>query len=327
MFFDLPLEELEQYKPVRDEPVDFSAFWEKTIQEVENYPLNLEIHQVDFGLSIFNTFDITYSGYGGQPIKAWYILPANSGKNLPCVVEYVGYGGGRGFPQDWLLWPAAGFATLVMDTRGQGSTWMQGDTPDIPDNGSSPHIPGFLTLGILHQDQYYYRRVYCDAVRAVEAARNLPQVDSEKIAVCGKSQGGGITLAVSGLVSDLVAVMADVPFLCHFKRAVTITDTAPYNEIRLFCRTHREKKGQVFQTLSYFDALNFVCRANAPALLSVGLMDTICPPSTIYAAFNHYSGKKQLCVYDFNEHDGGGSHHDLKKVTFLKEQLNKKRGG
>ncbi|HAF62592.1 MAG TPA: acetylxylan esterase [Anaerolineaceae bacterium] len=319
MFFDLPLEQLESYKPNRQEPDDFSAFWEGTLKQMREKPLAVESKQVDFGLSIFETYDVTFNGYGDQPVKAWYILPAGCNKDLPCVVEYIGYGGGRGFPYDWLLWSGAGYATFVMDTRGQGSTWLQGDTADIPDVGSSPHIPGFMTLGILQPQQYYYYRVFCDAVRAVEAARSMPRVRADQVVVCGKSQGGGISLAMSGLIPDLAAVLTDVPFLCHFKRAVAITDTAPYNEIRLFCKTHRDKKDQVFHTLSYFDGMNFSCRSNAPALFSVGLMDTVCPPSTVFAAYNHYAGEKQIRIYDFNEHDGGGSHHEFEQIQFLKE--------
>ncbi|NMB61909.1 MAG: acetylxylan esterase [Chloroflexi bacterium] len=317
MFFDMPLEELERYRPERDEPADFWDFWQCTLDENKRFPIALELEIVDYGIDLFETLDVTFAGYKGQPVKAWFIKPKNTLKGLPCVVQYIGYGGGRGFPIDWLLWPSAGFATLVMDTRGQGGTWLQGDTPDLSEAGSSPHIPGSMTDGILQHDQYYYRRVFSDAVRALEAARNLPGVDPEKMVISGKSQGGGITLAVSGLDEHIQAVMADVPFLCHFKRAVAITDAAPYSEIGRYCKTHRDKTEQVFRTLSYFDGMNFVTRANAPALFSVGLMDTICPPSTIYGVFNHYHGEKTIHHYMFNEHDGGGSHHDLKKIAFM----------
>ncbi|MER3443975.1 MAG: acetylxylan esterase, partial [Meiothermus sp.] len=70
--------------------------------------------------------------------------------------------------------------------------------------------------------------------------------------------------------------------------------TAPYNEIAAFCRVHRDKVGQVFATLAYFDGVNFAARATAPALFSVGLMDDVCPPSTVYAAYNHYAGPKEI---------------------------------
>src|SRR5262249_22155289 len=155
------------------------------------------------------------SGYGGQPIKGWFIVPRGSTRPLPCVVEYIGYGGGRGLPLDWLLFPSAGYAHFVMDTRGQGSTWRQGDTPDLETEGGNAQYPGWMTRGILSPATYYYRRVFTDAVRAVEAARGRPEVDPEKIVLTGPSQGGGITLAAAGLVPDVLAAMPDVPFLCH----------------------------------------------------------------------------------------------------------------
>jgi cephalosporin-C deacetylase len=321
MLFDLSLPELQQYKPERNEPPDFDSFWDDTIKSARSYPLDAVFQPVDYSLALVDTFDVTFNGYGGQPVKGWFLIPKGAKAALPCVVVTIGYGGGRGFPTDWLLYPSAGYATLVMDTRGQGSAWQQGDTPDLSDEGSSPHFPGFMTLGILDPATYYYRRLFTDAVRAVEAARAHPQVDSEKIAVTGGSQGGGISLALSGLVPGLAAVMPDVPFLCHFYRAVTITDENPYHEIARFLKVQRDKTDIVFQTLSYFDGMHFAARASAPALFSTGLMDVICPPSTVFAAYNHYNGSKDIKVYPFNLHDGGGSHHDMEKLKFLKKVM------
>jgi len=317
MYFDMSLEELQAYQPEREEPIDFDEFWQLTLRESQTFPLGATFEQVDFGLQTIDSFDVCFNGYGGQKIKGWLLVPKTIPKPVPCVVTYVGYGGGRGFPTDWLLWSAAGYAELIMDARGQGSAWLNGDTPDLPVEGSSTHYPGFMTMGILDPKTYYYRRLYTDAVRAIETARAYPLIDKEKIAVSGSSQGGGLSIVVSGLVPDLMAVMPEVPFLCHFKRAVTITDENPYCEIQKYCKIHRDQVTTVFQTLSYFDGMHFAARANAPALFSTGLMDVICPPSTVFAAYNHYSGKKRMLVYHFNQHDGGGSHHDLEKIKFL----------
>ena len=71
-----------------------------------------------------------------------------------------------------------------------------------------------MTRGICNAKTYYYRRVFTDAVRAIEAAVSHPGVDSEKIAVTGGSQGGGITLAAAGLSPRVKIAMPDVPFLC-----------------------------------------------------------------------------------------------------------------
>ncbi len=175
-----------------------------------------------------------------------------------------------------------------------------------------------MTQGILDPKTYYYRRVFVDATRAVEAARAHPRINADRIAVTGGSQGGGITLAVSGLTPDVAAAMPDVPFLCHYHRAVQLTDSDPYHEITRYCKIHRDHVDTVFHTLAYFDGVNFAARAHAQALFSVGLMDDICPPSTVFAAYNHYGGPKEIRVWRYNQHEGGGSHQDLEKVKLLR---------
>jgi len=314
--FDLPLIELERYLPQRQEPADFDAFWRSTLTEARQFSLEASFEAVDYGLTLLETFDVTFAGYAGQPIKGWLILPCVRTHPLPCVVEYIGYGGGRGFPSDHTLYGAAGYANLVMDTRGQGSGGRRGDTPD-PDPSGLPQSPGFMTRGILDPRTYYYRRVLTDAVRAVDAARAHPAVDPTRVVVAGGSQGGGIALAVSALEPTVQATLPDVPFLCHFARATELTDALPYAEIAGYCRVHRDHVARVFETLSYFDGLNFAVRAVCRALFSVGLMDMICPPSTVYAAFNHYAGEKEMRVYPFNGHEGGAEYQTLERLRFL----------
>ena len=317
---DLPLDDLRVYAPALPDPADFDAFWAATLEEARGHDLALSCTPIDNGLAVIDTFDVTYAGFGGSPIRAWLHLPAVRSGPLPAVIEYVGYGGGRGLPHERVLWAAAGYAHLVMDTRGQGSSWMVGDTPD-PDAGGAPYHPGFMTQGILDPATYYYRRVFTDAVRAVEAARTHDAIDPGRVAVAGGSQGGGIGLAVAGLVPDLAAVMSDVPFLCDFPRAITFVDTNPYGEIVRYLKAHRDHVDRALTTLSYFDAATLGKRANAPALFSVGLMDDICPPSTVYAAFNHYGGPKEMREYPYNDHEGGQGFHDVAKLRWVAERF------
>ena len=317
-FFDLSLKELQTYCPDRDEPTDFDSFWASTLEAARAFPLNATFEKVDYGLVAQETYDVTFNGFGGQPVKGWLILPSQRSSKLPCVVEYIGYGGGRSFPTDWLLWASAGYAQFVMDTRGQGSTWSAGDTPDLYADGGNAHFPGSMTKGILDPKHYYYRRLFTDAVRAIEAARSHPDVDASHIALGGGSQGGGITIAAAGLVPDVVAAMPDVPFLCHYRRATEISDSYPYKEIAEFCHVHRDKVETVFRTLAYFDGVNFSARAKAKALFSTALMDQVCPPSTVFAAYNHWAGEKEIKVYPYNGHEGGDRYHTVEKIKFLK---------
>ncbi len=314
---DLSLAELREYRPERTEPTDFDQFWTETLEAARAHPIALEHPAVETGLPLISVDDVTFAGYDGQPIKGWLVRPAQADGPLPCIVEYCGYGGGRGLPHEQLYWAAAGYAHLLMDTRGQGGGWRVGATPDDGAQGAGPSIDGFMTRGIQSPETYYYRRLYTDAARAVEAARAHPAVDAGRVFVKGASQGGGIAIAVAGLVPDLSGVIADVPFLQHFRRATEITDSYPYKQIGKFLATQRTEVDNVFHTLSYFDGVNFATRANAPALYSAALMDDVCPPSTVFASYNHYAGAKEINVHPYNGHEGGGAFNEPVQREFL----------
>jgi cephalosporin-C deacetylase len=317
---DFPIDELRRYSPTFALPSDLDGFWADTLAEAHGHPLAATFEPVDNGLTVVSTLDASFAGFGGSPIRAWLHLPAGRPGPLPAVVEFIGYGGGRGLPHERFLWAAAGYAHFVMDTRGQGSSWAVGDTPD-PDGAGAPFHPGFMTQGILDPSTYYYRRVFVDAVRAVEAVRTHPRIDGARVAVTGGSQGGGMAIAVASLVPDIAAAMPDVPFLSDFPRAITFADSDPYGEIVRYLKAHRDHVARALSTLAYFDVTGLGRRASAPALFSVGLMDVICPPSTVYAAYNAYGGPKEIREYPFNDHEGGQGFHDLVKLRWLGQRF------
>jgi cephalosporin-C deacetylase len=278
------------------------------------------------GLRLVESWDVSFAGFGGDPIRAWFTRPAGTETPLPAVVEFVGYGRGRGLPQERLTWPVAGYAHLLMDCRGQGDQYGSGG--QTPDPHASPHGGHWpITRGILAPQDYYYRRLITDAVRAIDAVRELPGVDAARVAAAGNSQGGGLALAVAGLVPDLAALICTAPLLCHPRRAIEITEAGPYGEIVNYLSVHRDAEQAVRHTLSYVDGVAFARRAQAPAHFGVGLRDNICPPSTVFAAYNQYGAhhrdssgdgnsdgdalsnggapERTIHVYPFNHHEGG----------------------
>ena len=301
---DVP--DLWAYRSDYREPADFDAFWKATLDEARTHPARLRLEPVDTGLETVEVHDAVFPGFGGHPVRAWLRLPRERSGPLPAVVQFHGYGSGRGAPVDDLLWASAGYLHLLVDTRGQGGAWAGGGGTADP-VGSGPSHPGFLTRGIEDKDTYVYRRVFTDAVRAVEALRACPLADPDRIAVTGASQGGGIALAAAGLVPGLRALHVQSPFLCDIRHATRLTGEPPYAELVGYLAARRDLVEQTFTTLGYFDGLAFARRATAPAWFSAGLRDEVCPPSTALAAYHAYAGPRQMRLWEFNGHDAGGS--------------------
>lgn len=320
-FTDLSPAELLAFRPEVDEPADFDAFWVETLAEARAAGGESTITAADTPITQLTIEDLTFPGFNGEPVRAWVSRPRGAAGPLPAVVQFQGYGGGRGLPGENVLWALAGYVHVFVDTRGQGSNWgTGGDTPDP--HGSGPATPGYMTRGVHDPHAYYYRRVFTDAVRAVDATRALPFVDAGRIAVTGGSQGGGIAIAAAALADGVSAVLPDVAFLCAFRRGVEIAVGGPYVELATYLSVHRDQVDAVFRTLSYFDGVNFARRIHAPSLFSVALMDRVVPPSTTVAAFNHLAAEDTtLEVYPFNDHEGGSAVQWQKQARWLGERF------
>ncbi|MEZ3159018.1 acetylxylan esterase [Microbacterium sp. BWT-B31] len=315
--FDLSPAQLREYRPPVSEPADLDAFWARTITEARAAGRPVIRERADAPLALFDTFDVVFSGFAGDPVRAWLVLPRGVRHPLPAVVEFVGYGRGRGLAHERLHWPAAGYAQLIVDTRGQGSEWgTGGETPDP--HGSGPAVAGFLTRGIDDPGHYYYRRVFTDAVRAIDAVLCFDEVDPDRVAVTGNSQGGAIAIAAAALHEQVAAALPTAPILCDLPRVVGLTGAEPHHEIVRYLAVHRGAEERVFRTLSYFDGAHLAARANAAALFGCGHMDTIAPPSGAYAAFNRWGGAdREMADYPWNHHEGGEGVHWLRQAAWL----------
>lgn len=309
-YFDLPLHELETYRPASTAQPDFEQFWLDTLAETAQRPVLVETTALDLPYCGVRFARVTYSGWADSPIVGTYACPEGSGP-FPGLVLYHGYSSCRPDPFEMLSWTSQGYATLAIDVRGQS-----GESSDTV-GYSGGHAPGYLTLGIGDPHHHYYRGVFVDGVRALACLAGQPEVDRSHMFVAGRSQGGGITLATAALWAmstqhvphsawsgiRLRAAIAEIPFLCHFERAATIVDSDPYQEIGRYCRMSRVEPALVLRTLSYFDGMNFANYVITPTLVTAGLMDMVCPPSTIFAAYNAIPAGKRIIVDQFGQHD------------------------
>ena len=303
----MPLERLREYRTSTQEPAGLDEWWAKRLDHAraQAHPATLRPYEPDV-YRPFRVFDVEFSGAGGDPVRAWYIEPAGEG-NAPVVVKFIGYGGGRGVPSEHLLLPALGYRLFVMDSRGQGGQWTIGATPDGP-GAYGPENARVMTRGITSPEDYYYTRMFTDAALAVDVALELAGA-SGTVAVTGGSQGGGLALAAAALHRDAVSVChADVPFLCDIQRAITLAARPPYTEIPEFLAENVALIDTALNTLRYIDCALLARRITATTLVSVGLMDDICPPSTVFAAYNEIYADKNIVVYPYSGHSVPHAH-------------------
>jgi cephalosporin-C deacetylase len=326
-WYDLPVEQLREYRTSTREPDGLDEWWAGRAEAARALarPPVLTPHQPGLYDPV-EVHDVEFSGGGGDRIRAWYLRPRDTPR-APMVVKFIGYGGGRGTPTEHVLLPALGYALLVMDSRGQGGRWATGATPDGA-AGTGPENSLVMTRGITSPENYYYTRMFTDAVRAVDTALELAGGPSAGnaggapgIAVTGGSQGGALALAAAALRPDAVRVChADVPFLCDIQRAVTLAPHAPYTEIPEFLAKNVQLIEPTLNTLRYIDCALLARRITATTLMSVGLMDDICPPSTVFAAYNEITAEKEIAVFPYSGHDWPAAHTE-RQLAHLRQHL------
>ena len=294
--YDKPLGELCVYSPANTREADFYAFWRETLAESAETPLNEELQEADYPALGVDVYQVHYDGWRGARVCGWYLVPQREGP-FPALVQYHGYSGSKGEVHAYLAWALQGYAVLAVDVRGQS-----GNSSD-PGPYTGGHITGWMTQGILDPREYYYRGAYVDCVRAVDFVASRDEVDAAHIGLMGVSQGGGLTLAVAALDDRPVLAMPEVPYLCHYRRAVEMALGGPYLEIVSYLHRWPDREQEVWRTLSYFDNMNLASEIACPILMTVGLRDEICPPSTVYAAFNNITVPKEIKVYPYHQHE------------------------
>jgi cephalosporin-C deacetylase len=166
--------------------------------------------------------------------------------------------------------------------------------------------------------------VFLDTVALVRLMMARPEVDPGRIGVTGESQGGALTLACAALEPRVAAAAPVFPFLCDYRR-VWEMDLAKdaYAELRsyfrLFDPTH-EREDAIFLRLGYIDVQFLAPRIRATTLMTTGLMDVICPPSSQFAAYNKITAPKEMVIYpDFGHENLPGCSDRI--FAFFQRQL------
>ncbi len=301
--FEMPLEQLRVYQGSSPRPADFDQYWAEALAEGEKTGLDYTLTPAAFQAPGLACFDLWFTGTLGARIHCKLARPEHVEGKIPGVAVFHGYmhHGGEWFER--LPYAYAGMAVLTLEARGQG-----GLSEDVY-SGAGPTLFGHIMRGVRDEDpqKLYYRDVYLDAVKTVRILMSMDFVDETRVGVTGKSQGGGISVAVSGLVPEIKLCAPLYPFLSDFKRVVDMDlNKGAYDGFYWYFKkcdpTHRTER-EVFERLGYIDIQNHAPNVKAKVLWQTGLMDDQCPPSTQFAAYNKLPGPKDIILYPEHTHE------------------------
>jgi cephalosporin-C deacetylase len=303
MLIDMPLEELKVYQGINPRPHDFDEYWDRALDEMKALDPEVEMVPAEFQTPFAECFHLYFTGVGGARVHAKYLRPKNSGEPHPAVLMFHGYSGNSGDWSDKLAYVASGFSVAALDCRGQGG--LSEDVGGVKGNTLHGHIIRGLDDG---PEKLLYRSLFLDTAQLARIVMDMPEVDENRVGAMGGSQGGGLTLACASLEPRIKRAAPAFPFLCDYKR-VWEMDLAKdaYQEIKDYFRrfdpTHA-REDDVFTTLGYIDIQHMTRSIQGEVMMAVGLMDTICPPSTQFAAYNKITSPKRTVIYPDFGHEG-----------------------
>ncbi len=300
---DLPLAELHRYPGRNPRPADFDDYWSAALRELDATDPKPELRPNPIvSAPGIEAFDLWFTGVGGARVYAKYLRPKNSGtsgaaQQCPAVLQFHGYSGHSGDWFDKLGWPAGGFCFAAMDCRGQG-----GQSEDnTPVKGTTQR--GHIIRGLDDPDprKLAFRQIFLDTAQLARVVMSFPEVDAARVGTCGISQGGALTLACAALEPRIKRAAPVYPFLCDYQRVWEMDQAKDaYEELRLFFRSfdpRHEREAEIFRKLGYIDVQHLAPRIKAETLMFTSLMDTVCPASTQFAAFNKITAKKDVVLY------------------------------
>jgi cephalosporin-C deacetylase len=307
--FDLSLEQLKTYEGTNPRPADFDAYWDRATAEMHAVDPDVELRPAAFSVPFAECFDMYFTGVGGARVYAKLLRPRGPAGPHPAVLQFHGYSGSGGDWTDKLGYAAMGFTVAALDCRGQGG--RSEDAGGVKGNTLHGHIIRGLDDG---PDKLLFRQIFLDTAELARIVMAMADVDPARVGAMGSSQGGGLTLACAALEPGIARAAPVYPFLSDYKRVWKIDqDTGAYVELKDYFRRfdpRHEREDDVWTRLGYVDVQYLAPRIKAQVMLAVGLRDTICPPSTQFAAYNRITSPKSLVLYPDFGHENLPGHSD-----------------
>ncbi|MBR7098230.1 MAG: acetylxylan esterase [Clostridia bacterium] len=307
---DMPLEKLKEYQGKNPRPADFDEFWDRSLAEMNAIDPKPVFTPYPMQSKIADCFELRFTSTKGATVYAKFVRPKNIEGKIPAVLNFHGLSGCSCQWNSLLGYASQGFCIASLDCRGQG-----GLSQDVGgQTGTTYSTPFSRGLDGAPED-LLCRDLFLDTAMLARIIMGLDYVDETRVGAYGGSQGGALTIACAALVPSIKLCAPIYPYLSDYKR-VWEMDLAKgaYEGLRYYFRhfdPRHEREDEIFEKLGYIDIQFLAPRIRAKVLMGTGLMDTTCPPSTQFAAYNKITSEKQVLIYPDYGHEDLKGHHDI----------------
>ena len=272
-------------------PTDFKEFWDKGLAALKEIPINPVLTLMpEKCTDQVEVYHVRIDNIKGR-IYGILAKPKKSGK-YPAILHVPGAGIRPYSPH--IHEAEAGFISFTIGIHGIPVNLDRGVYSDLMQGGLS----NYWTTNMDDKDHAYYKRVYLGCVRAVDFIESLESFNGEDIGVTGGSQGGALSIITASLDNRIDYLAAFYPALCDLTGFLH-GRAGGWPQIFRDDYTNQPKK---IETSKYFDVVNFARFIKIPGWYSWGYNDNVCPPTSMYAAYNVIRAKKELQVFPETQH-------------------------
>lgn len=275
---------------VRPEPEDFDRFWAEKMARQDAIAMDPKLVRLEnpaFAEQGVEVFDLTLSALGEMPVSGYLAKPLDAKKGShPIVVTYHGAGVYSANPR--IQYAKNGALALEINAHGIAN----GQPKEFYEKLAQEDLRNYRDRNSDNREEIYFLGMYLRAVRAVKYMQTLPEWDGKTIIVEGSSQGGGQSLVAAGLCPEVTHCIAYVPALC-FHTGFLDGMFGGWPKF-LQGKTPETADPKVVETVPYVDAAIHAKRIKASCVLSVGFIDIVCSPTSVYVAYNNISTPKQI---------------------------------
>jgi cephalosporin-C deacetylase-like acetyl esterase len=279
----------EKIEPAAKNPDDFDEFWRQGKEELGKVEMDARRTLVpELSTATVNVYHVSLANVGGSRVYGMLAEPKAPGR-YPALLQVPGAGVYKHGPLVWLA--EKGAVTMVIGIHGIPLTLDQSAYESL----RAAALNGYWAYNLDSRDRYYYRRVYLGCVRANDYLTSLENWNGRDLLVTGGSQGGALSIVTAGLDSRVTGLAAYYPALSDLA-GYTLNRAGGWPHMFREAGTGSHRTKEKLETAAYYDVVNFARRLKAPGLYSWGYNDEVCPPTSMYAAYNAITAPKALVL-------------------------------